>query len=366
MRVSEMISGVSSAVAIKLSGDELAVLDEKAAEIESVISGIEGAVDIQRTPLGGQLYLRIELKHDELGRLGLDVEEVNSLISRAIAGEVSTEIIEGNRRIPVLVRYPEPLRNSASAIENLQIMTPTGQRIYLSDVVNLVEVDGPTQIEREDGKRVVILQSNVEGRDVVGFVEDVEKAINEKVDLPPGYFLDLAGQFENQARASKRLGIVVPFALLVIFMVLLSTFGTARQAILILGNIPFALIGGILALFLSGFYLSVPASIGFIALLGLAIMNGVVMVTFFNQLREEGNSIIESVTEGAERRLRPVLMTAILTILGLVPLLLASGPGSEIQKPLAVVVIGVTISSTLLTLLLLPALYRSVEGRFAP
>lgn len=365
MRVSEMISGVSSAVAIKLSGDDLAVLDEKAAQIESVLNSIDGAVDVQRTPLGGQLYLKIELKHEELGRLGLAVEEINSLISRAVAGEVTTEIIEGNRRIPVLVRYPNSFRDSAEAIRNLQVTTPAGQRIYLSDVVDLVEVDGPTQIEREDGKRVVILESNVEGRDVVGFVAEVESKIREQVELPPGYFLDLAGQFENQARATKRLAIVVPFALLVIFMILLSTFGTARQALLILANIPFALIGGILALFFSGFYLSVPASIGFIALLGLAIMNGVVMVTFFNQLREEGKTIADAVTDGAERRVRPVLMTAILTILGLVPLLLASGPGSEIQKPLAVVVVGGTISSTLLTLLLLPVLYRSVETKFA-
>jgi cobalt-zinc-cadmium resistance protein CzcA len=362
MRVSEMISGVSSAVAIKMSGDDMAVLDQKAAEIESVINSIEGAVDVQRTPLGGQLYLKIKLKHSELGRLGLDVEQVNNLITRAVAGEVSTEIIEGNQRIPVLVRYPGEFRSSAKAIENLQVTTPAGQRIFLSDITELEEVDGPTQIEREDGKRVVILESNVEGRDVVGFVQDVERQIREGVELPPGYFLDLAGQFENQARASKRLGVVVPFALLVIFMVLLSTFGTARQALLILSNIPFALIGGIIALFFSGFYLSVPASLGFIALLGLAIMNGVVMVTFFNQQREEGKTVDESVTEGAQRRVRPVLMTAILTILGLVPLLLASGPGSEIQKPLAVVVVGGTISSTLLTLLLLPAFYRSVEN----
>ncbi|MDF2377635.1 MAG: CusA/CzcA family heavy metal efflux RND transporter [Verrucomicrobiales bacterium] len=362
MRVSEMISGVSSAVAIKLSGDDLDTLDAKAREMETIISGIEGAVDVQRTPLGGQLYLNIKLKHREMGRLGLSVEQVNALISQAVAGESVTEIIDGNRRIPVLVRYPEALRNSASALRNLQVTTPAGERIFLSDIASLEEVDGPTAIDREDGKRVVVLESNVEGRDVVGFVKEVEETLATDLDLPPGYFLDLAGQFENQARASKRLGVVVPFALLGIFMILLSTLGTARQALLILANIPFALIGGIIVLFFSGFYLSVPASVGFIALLGLAIMNGVVMVMFFNQLREEGSSISESVTEGARRRVRPVMMTAILTILGLVPLLLASGPGSEIQKPLAAVVVGGTISSTVLTLLLLPAMYRAVEG----
>lgn len=365
MRVSEMISGVSSAVAIKLSGDDFEVLDQKAREIEVIVSSVEGAVDVQRTPLGGQLYLNIRLKHREMGRLGLSVEQVNALVSKAVAGEAVTEIIEGNRRVPVLLRYPEHLRNSAEALKNLQVMTSTDQRIFLSDIAELEEVDGPTSISREDGKRVVILESNVEGRDVVGFVADVEKALGEGLELPPGYFIDLAGQFENQARASKRLGVVVPFALLAIFMVLLSTLGTARQAILILANIPFALIGGIIVLFFSGFYLSVPASVGFIALVGLAIMNGVVMVMFFNQLREEGKSIHESVVEGAQRRVRPVMMTAILTILGLVPLLLASGPGSEIQKPLAAVVVGGTISSTVLTLLLLPAMYRAIEERAA-
>ncbi len=362
MRVSEMISGVSSAVAVKLTGDELDVLDAKAREIESAIASITGAVDVQRTPLSGQLYLEVHLRHAELGRLGLSVDEVNNLIGRAVAGEIVTEIVEGNRRIPVLVRYPESARRDAEAIGKMQITTPTGHRIFLADITDIREVDGPTQIERADGKRVVVLQSNVEGRDVVGFVREVEECLKADIDLPPGYFLDLAGQFENQARASKQLGIVVPFALLAIFMILITTLGVVRQAILILANIPFALIGGILALYFSGFYLSVPASVGFIALLGLAIMNGVVMVTFFNQLREEGASVEDAVTKGAEMRLRPVLMTALLAILGLVPLLLASGPGSEIQKPLAVVVVGGTITSTTLTLLLLPALYRRIES----
>lgn len=361
MRVSEMISGVSAPVAVKLTGDDLEVLDRKAREIEAVISSIEGAVDVQRTPLSGQLYLEIHLRHVELARLGLSVEEVNDLISKAVAGEIVTEIIDGNRRTPVLVRYPEAARVDPDALGRLQITAPTGHRIFLADITEIREVDGPTQIEREDGKRVVVLQSNVEGRDVVGFVREVDQRVRSGVELPPGYFLDLAGQFENQARASKQLGVVVPFALLVIFMILITTLGAVRQAFLILANIPFALIGGILALYFSGFYLSVPASVGFIALMGLAIMNGVVMVTFFNQLREEGATIGEAVISGAERRMRPVIMTALLAILGLVPLLLSNGPGSEIQKPLAVVVVGGTITSTSLTLLLLPALYRGIE-----
>lgn len=363
MRVSEMISGVSSQVAVKLSGDDLATLDAKAREIETAIAGVEGAVDVQRTPLGGQLYLNLRARRAELGRLGLDVERVNNLVSRAVAGETATEIIEGNRRIPVVVRYPEAFRSSAAALADLKIATPAGPSVSLREVAEIDETDGPTQIDREDGKRVVVVECNVEGRDVVGFVDELQKKLALEVDLPPGYFLDFAGQFENQARAGRRLAVVVPFALLAVFMILLGTFGTTRHALLILANIPFALIGGILALVLSGFYFSVPASLGFIALLGLAIMNGVVMVSFFNELREEGHSIEDAVREGALRRVRPVLMTAILTILGLVPLLLASGPGSEIQKPLAAVVVGGTISSTVLTLLLLPTMYRLLEAR---
>ncbi len=366
MRVSEMISGVTSAVAVKLSGDDLAVLDQKAREIEDVLREVPGAVDVQRTPLGGQIYLKIHLRHAELARLGLSVESVNDLVERAVSGETVTEVIDGNRRTPVFVRYPESARDSAAAIRNLQITTPGGERIYLGDIVEIEEVDGPTQIEREDGTRLVVLEANVEGRDVVGFVNEVRERIQEEVDLPAGYFLDFGGQFENQARATKRLLLVVPFALLVVFIILMATFNELRQALLILLNFPFALIGGIFALFFTGAYLSVPASVGFIALLGLAIMNGVVMVTVFNQLRRQGKSIAEAVLDGAERRLRPVMMTAILTVLGLVPLLLASGPGSEIQKPLAIVVVGGTVSSTLLTLILLPALYRAIEARFAP
>ncbi|MDF1850047.1 MAG: CusA/CzcA family heavy metal efflux RND transporter [Verrucomicrobiales bacterium] len=366
MRVSEMISGVSSAVAVKLSGDDLDVLDARAAEIESILNRIDGAVEVQRTPLGGQLYLNLKIKHREMGRLGLSVEQINKLITQAVAGEVVTDVIEGNRRTPVLVRYPEELRTTPDALRRLQITSPAGDRIFLDDVVELEEVDGPTSIDREDGKRIVIVEANVEGRDVVGFVGEIEESLAADLELPPGYFVDIAGQFENQARASDRLLLVVPFALLAIFMILLSTLGSSRQAILILANIPFALIGGVLALFFSGFYLSVPASVGFIALFGLAIMNGVVMVTFFNQLRDEGKSLSDAVVEGAERRVRPVMLTAILTILGLVPLLLASGPGSEIQKPLATVVVGGTLSSTILTLLILPAMYRWVENRLKP
>ncbi len=363
MRVSEMISGVTSAVAIKLSGDDLGTLDQKAKEIEVLVNAVTGAIDVQRTPLEGQLYLSIGMRHAEAARLGITVQQVNNLVSQAVGGRVVTEVIEGNKRIPVLVRYPSLQRSSAKAIGNLRLAAADGHPVYLSDVTQITEVDGPNQIDREDGNRVVVLQANVQNRDVVGFVTELRELIEEKVDLPAGYFIEYGGQFENQARASARLQVVVPVSLFVIFIILFLTFGTIRQALLILLNIPFALVGGILTLYFSGFYLSVPASIGFVALIGLAIMNGVVMVNHFNQLREIDGLDIDTATQrGAGNRLRPVLMTAILTVLGLVPLLIATGPGSEIQKPLAVVVIGGTVSSTLLTLLLLPALYSGVEA----
>ncbi|YCM47043.1 CusA/CzcA family heavy metal efflux RND transporter (plasmid) [Verrucomicrobiaceae bacterium 227] len=365
MRVSEMISGATSAVAIKLNGDDLDVLEAKSREIESLVANTRGAVDVSRTPLRGQMYLSIRMNHREMSRLGLSVEDVNQLVGSAIAGTSPTEIIEGNRRTPVLVRFPREYRLSPEAMANLNLETPAGHKVKLGDITTITEEDGPVTLERENGKRQLVIESNVQGRDVVGFVNEIEKAIGQKVDLPPGFFVEYDGQFANQARASARLALVVPVSIFLIFMILLSTFQRLRLALLILCNVPFAFIGGIALLYATGLYLSVPASVGFIALLGLAVMNGVVLVNYFNQLRAEHPelSLEEIVTRGATRRLRPVLMTAILTVLGLVPLLLASGPGSEVQKPLALVVIGGTFSSTLLTLILLPTLYVWIERR---
>lgn len=365
MRVSEMISGVTSAVAIKLLGDDLDTLERKSKEIEALVGRINGAVDVSRTPLRGQMYLSIRMNHAEMSRLGVSVEDVNELVSAAIGGTEPTEVIEGNKRVPVVVRYPEAYRQSASAMAALMLTAPGGQKVRLGDVTTITEEDGPVQIEREGGKRQVIVESNVQGRDVVGFVEEIRRRIDAEIRLPAGFYAEYDGQFANQARASARLGLVVPVSVFLIFMILLSTFNCPRQALLILCNVPFAFIGGIMLLFGAGMYLSVPASVGFIALLGLAVMNGVVLVNYFNQLRDENPQMAldEVAMQGSLRRLRPVLMTAILTVLGLVPLLLASGPGSEVQKPLAVVVIGGTFSSTLLTLVLLPTMYVWLEGR---
>ena len=365
MRVSEMISGVTSAVAIKLNGDDLEQLELKSKEIEALVAGIEGAIDVSRTPLRGQMYLSIRMNHAEMSRLGVSVEDVNDLVSAAIGGTQPTEVIEGNRRIPVVVRYPQDFRSSAAAMANLSLTTPAGERVRLGDLTTITEEDGPVQIEREGGKRQVVIEANVQGRDVVGFVDEIRRRVATEIEMPAGFYAEYDGQFANQARASTRLALVVPVSIFLIFMILLSTFKCARQALLILCNVPFAFIGGILLLYLSGMYLSVPASVGFIALLGLAVMNGVVLVNYFNQLRDENpeDDLEVIALRGAHRRLRPVLMTAILTVLGLVPLLLASGPGSEVQKPLAVVVAGGTFSSTLLTLVLLPSLYVWLERR---
>ncbi len=363
MRVSEMLTGVRSAVAVKIFGDDLAALDEIGQKIQSLVEKVPGSVDVMRSKLTGQRYLNIEMRSEVMARSGISASDINALVATALGGEVVSDVIQGNRRIPVVLRYPESARNSAEAIGNILVDSPSGHKIRLADLTTITEVDGPVQIKREDGKRQVIIQVNVQGRDVVGFVDEVRRTVTEKVKLPAGYFVTYGGQFENQQRASAHLGLVIPGTIFLILLILFLTFHSLRQALVILLNIPLAMIGGVVALFITGLYLSVPASLGFIALLGIAVENGVVMLTFFNQLRARGMDIDRAVLEGTERRLRPILMTSLLTILGLVPLLLSDGPGSEIQKPLAVVVVGGVFTSTALTLMLLPVFYAWVESR---
>ncbi|MBI3546260.1 MAG: efflux RND transporter permease subunit [Gammaproteobacteria bacterium] len=361
MRTSEMLTGVRAAMAIKLFGDDLALLEEKSKHIEQIVTGIPGAVDIFRGRLSGQNYLRIDIRQSDIARYGIRTEDINHMIETAVGGKIVSEIIEGNRVSPVLLRYPAAARESKQALAQLLIETPGGAKLPLALLADIKEVDGPVQINRESAKRQVVVQANVENRDVVSFVDEVRAAIEREVKLPQGYYITYGGQFENQQRAAARLALVVPVSIALIFLLLFSTFRSVRQAGLIILNIPFALIGGVVSLFLSGLYLSVPASVGFITLFGVAVLNGVVMVTYFNQLRETGRSVAQAVQEGAERRLRPVLMTALIASFGLVPMLLATGPGSELQRPLAVVVIGGLITSTLLTLVLLPTLYAWLE-----
>ena len=363
MRVSEMLTGVRAAMAIKLYGDDLTVLETLSKQIERLVTETTGAVDVFRGRLSGQTYLQIDVSPAAIARYGIKVEDINLLVETAVAGKVATEVIEGNRRTGVLLRYPKAARTSAQDIKALLVETPGGAKIPLRLLAHVREVDGPVEIARESARRQVVVQANVEERDVVSFVDEVRREVTAKIQLPPGYYITFGGQFENQQRAAKRLSLVVPIAIALIFLMLFITFRSLRQAGLIILNIPFAMIGGVVSLYLSGLYLSVPASVGFITLFGVAVLNGVVMVTYFNQLREAGRSVLQAVQEGAERRLRPVLMTALIASLGLVPLLAATGPGSELQRPLAIVVIGGLFTSTLLTLILLPTLYAWLEGR---
>ncbi|MEK6697709.1 MAG: CusA/CzcA family heavy metal efflux RND transporter, partial [Nitrospirota bacterium] len=363
MRVSEMLTGVRATLAVKLFGEDLKVLDDKAQQIEKLLGGVHGAIDIVRPPVLGQKYLEIRLLPKALGRYGIRVEDVNRLIEAAVGGEVVSEIVEGNRRTPVLLRLPESVRASPTALAGLMVETPGKALVPLALLADIRGTEGPVQVVREHARRVVAVQVNVEGRDVVGFVDEARAAIEREVKLPPGYTVTYGGQFENQQRAAARLGLVVPVSVALIFLMLFLTFRSLRQAGLVILNIPFALIGGVVSLFVSGLYLSVPASVGFITLFGVAVLNGVVMVSYFNQLRAAGRTVLEAVQEGAERRLRPVLMTALIASLGLVPMLAASGPGAEVQRPLAVVVIGGLFTSTLLTLVLLPTLYAWIEAR---
>ncbi len=358
MRVSEMLTGARGDIAIKIFGTDLNKLNETAEKMVSVLSGIKGSEDVFTVKNSGVQYYRVAIDRLAAGRLGLTVDDIGNTLRSQIEGQPLGMVIENGRRTPLIIRGEADIQQSPALFAALTLPLPNGQSVPLSVVAKLERVDGPVKVDRENGVRMVVVQSNVRERDLVGFVEEAKAAVAAKIKLPDGYRLTWGGQFENQQRAAARLAVVVPVALGMIFMLLFATFGSVRQAVLVLTNIPFALIGGIFALWISGEYMSVPASVGFIALLGIAVLNGVVMVSYFNQLYAEGMDITQVVFEGAKRRLRPVLMTASITAFGLLPVLFATGPGSEIQKPLAIVVTGGLISSTLLTLIMLPILYR--------
>jgi heavy metal efflux system protein len=358
MRVNEMILGVRGDLAIKLFGTDLKVLDEKAQKIVQVLKSIKGSEDVYTPQNSGVQYLQIKVDRLAAGRLGFSNNEISQILQTQLEGRVLGIVQEGIKRTPVLMRGNQEVRESAAAFENLMLTLPNGINVPLSAVAKLERVEGPVKIDHQQGARMVVVVANVKGRDLVGFVEEAKQRVAKQVPLGEGYHIVWGGQFENQQRAAARLAIVVPVALCLIFLLLFMTFQSAAQALLILGNIPFALIGGVFALWIAGEYLSVPASVGFIALLGIAVLNGVVMVSYFNQLEAKGVETALIVIEGAKRRLRPVLMTASITAFGLIPLLFATGPGSEIQRPLAIVVIGGLVTSTTLTLLMLPMLYQ--------
>lgn len=354
MRVSEMLTGTRGDVAVKLFGPDLAVLNEKAQEIAEVLKHINGASDVFAKQNSGMQFLQLTIDKTAAGSWGLDSDTIETLLRAQIEGLNLGIVQEGIKRTPLILRGSSDVAN----IENLQVTLPNGGHVPITALAKLEKVEGVVAIGREKGQRFTVVRSNVQDRDLVGFVEEARRKVAEQVKLPIGYTLEFGGQFENQQRAAATLSVVVPVALGLIFLLLFSTFGSVRQAVLVLSNIPLAMVGGVFGLWLSGEYLSVPASVGFIALLGIAVLNGVVMVSYFNQLRALGMDLAKVVTLGSSRRLRPVLMTASIAAFGLIPLLFATGPGSEIQRPLAIVVIGGLVSSTFLTLFLLPILFK--------
>jgi cobalt-zinc-cadmium resistance protein CzcA len=358
MRTAEMLTGVRGDVAVKLFGTDLAELSAKADEIESVLRSIEGSEDVFVARNSGMQYLNVAIDRTAAGRLDVRTEDLQRILRAQVEGLPVGIVQEGVRRTPLLIRSDTSIRESAHSFASLPLNVGEGEFVSVDALARIDRQEGVVSVARERGQRFIVIRTNVVGRDLVGFVDEARAAVATRVELPPGYFLEWGGQFENQQRAAARLALVVPIAVGLVFMLLFSTFRSLRQALLVLTNIPFALIGGVFGLLITGEYLSVPASVGFIALLGIAVLNGVVMVTYFNQLRDAGLPTREIVLHGAQRRLRPVLMTASIAAFGLVPLLFATGPGSEIQRPLAIVVIGGLISATALTLILLPILYE--------
>ena len=377
LRVNELISGVRSDLGVKIFGDDLDILRGAAKQVEGVIRGIRGAADVKTEQVSGLPILTVKLDRQALSRYGLSVSEVQNIVEIAIGGKVAGKLFEGDRRFDIVVRLPENLRERLDAIRAISIPLPpvddagasvtktawpgssaTQMRfIPLSSVAVLDVAPGPNQISRENGKRRIVVTANVRERDLGSFVADAQRAVAENVKLPPGYWIGWGGQFEQLVSATKRLTIVVPVALLLVLLLLFMSLGSAADALLVFSGVPLALTGGVLALLLRDLPLSISAGVGFIALSGVAVLNGLVIIAFIERLRQEGKSVLEAVHQGASTRLRPVLMTALVASLGFVPMAIATGAGAEVQRPLATVVIGGIISSTILTLLVLPALY---------
>lgn len=360
-RVDEMVTGVKADVAVKIFGDDLILLKKKADEIAKVASAIQGSQDIRVERVTGQQYLDVDIHRKIIARHGLNVADVQAIIETAIGGKVATQIYEGERRFNMVLRFPVDYRNDVEAIRDIQLISPNGAKVPLRELADVEVRDGPAQISRENAKRRIVIGINVADRDLGGFVAELQQKVNAQVKLPEGYYYEWGGQFQNMERAMNHLMIIIPITVAAIFFLLFLLFSSLRMASLIMLVLPFASVGGIIALWITGEYLSVPASVGFIALWGIAVLNGVVLVSYIRSLIEEGKERVEALKEACQQRFRPVMMTATVAMLGLIPFLFATGPGSEVQKPLAIVVIGGLITSTLLTLVVLPTLYRYFE-----
>ncbi len=370
LRFNELISGVRSDVAVKVFGDDMEVLNHTAEKISKVLQGIDGASEVKVEQTTGLPVLTVNIDRDKAARFGLNVGDIQDTVATALGGREAGTLFEGDRRFDIVVRLPETLRESIPALRKLPIALPRSEGqaridfIPLSDVARLDLSPGPNQISRENGKRRIVVSANVRGRDLGSFVADTEAALAEKIKVPAGYWTTWGGQFEQLQSAAQRLQVVVPVALLLVFTLLFAMFNNVKDGLLVFTGIPFALTGGVLALWLRGIPLSISAAVGFIALSGVAVLNGLVMISFIRKLREAG-SLDQAVCEGAITRLRPVLMTALVASLGFVPMALATGTGAEVQRPLATVVIGGILSSTMLTLLVLPVLYRRMHRKDA-
>jgi cobalt-zinc-cadmium resistance protein CzcA len=362
-RIDELVAGTKAQLILKLFGENLDILKTKADEIASQLSNIKGGTDLVTEKISGQPYLTIEIDRSKIARYGLNVSDVQDVIEIALAGKSASKLYEENRSFDIVVRFPEENRNSIETIGNILVPTSTDAKIPLSQLADISMSEGPVQISREDGLRRIGIEMNVQGRDIGSFVEEAKQKIKSNVNLPAGYYITWGGQFENQQRAMSKLMTIGPIAIGLILLLLFMTFKNIRLALLVISNLPFALIGGIFSLWISGLYLSVPAAVGFIVLFGVAVLNGVVLVSHITQLREEGLGLKEAIEKGCSNRLRPVLMTASIAIFSLIPMLYSSGTGSEIQKPLATVVVGGLITSTFLTLFLIPSLYGWFENR---
>ncbi|MGN8224406.1 efflux RND transporter permease subunit [Gracilimonas sp. BCB1] len=358
LRTDELLSGVRAQVVVSLYGDDLDVLAEKAGEIQAIAKGVEGAVDVRAQQQGGKPQILVRPDREQLARLGISMDDFLNTVETGIGGSVAGQVFEGIRRFDIFVRLQESQRTHIDQVRDLPIRTAKGALVPLSQIADVEVFTGPKQISRNKASRRTYVQLNVRGRDMGSVVSEIQQKVAEQVELPAGYFTEYGGQFENQQRAMARLYVVVPITLGLIFFMLFSTFSSWKYAVLIFLNIPFATIGGIVALWVSGLYLSVPAAVGFIAIFGIAVLNGVVLVSYINQLREEGLETHKAVVKAALLRLRPVLMTALTTGLGLIPLLLANDIGSNVQRPLAAVVVGGLVTSTLLTLVVLPTIYK--------
>ncbi len=363
MRVEELISGVRATLAAKIYGEDLGELDRISAEIRDVISEVEGVADLSLEANVGKPQIRIEVRRDQLARFGLNADDVLSIVRTGIGSEPVSTLIDGVRRFEITARLDDAAKASVQSIQRIPLKTGTGAIVPLSAVADITVSEGYSFVRREQLQRYAVIQMDVRGRDVDSFVQDANTAIEQKIDLPPGYWVEWGGAFENQQRALARLSLIVPLTIFFIFVLLYTAFNSAKYATMIIANVPFATVGGVISLWISGQYLSVPSAIGFIAVFGMAMLNGVVLVSFINDLRNQGMPLTDAVRRGCELRLRPVLMTAFTTILAIIPLLLSTGVGAETQRPLASVVIGGLFTSTLLTLVLLPVIYEWVESR---